>query len=456
MTDTWFHVAANTVSYTRTTSDSTPDRLLSRGLSLDCRKWLRDPSNIDTGTGSLVPVNKAEGLYQNSQMWLQNSSEAYQTAEDRSLINQIATFKKANTTYAYITDTNVPPDIDFNASSFAVATECTPHIIRCSSCPAYVAERGSRYADDPPLTFLLLNDTSPWFDGSKIYTSPTNPFSWGVFVSVGGWMMPNNVWRNNPFSTDQNINMGSGVRPNLNIQMICTTTVFDVTYSQTNGSITSFDPVLGNQTLGALIGSPMFPTGSAYKYFKSSPYSRAYTSWTGFGFETLQIGMRIASAGRNSHQIAQTWSTKFSETALASAAGVLERRAVSIETTRTTLLVAVIPKAPLYLLLVCDFLYAILGITLAGLALQAASSREDVEDVQVRLTVPVLAAEALGEPHVTGYLKSATDMFGELKGKEPKRVGVKRTNGSSWFQVDHRTVRDIAQNESVLLEDLNG
>lgn len=455
MTDTWFHVAANTVSYTRTTSDSTPDRLLSRGLSLNCRKWLRDPFNINTGTGSLVPVNAVQGLYKNSQMWLRNSGEAYQTAEKRSSINQIATFKKANTTYAYVTDTNVPPDIDFNASSFAVATECTPHIIRCFRCPNYVAERRTRGYNDPPLTFLLLNDTSPWFDGSKIYTSPTNPFSWGVFAQVGGWNMPNDVWRNNPFGNDLNIITGSRVRPNLHIQMICTTTVFDLTYSQTNGSITSFDPVLGNQTLGALIGSPIFPTGSVYKYFKSSPNGRRRRSWTGFGFETLQIGMRIASAGRNSHQIAQTWSTKFSETALASATGVLERRAVSTETTRTTLLVAVIPKAPLYLLLVCDFLYAVLGITLAVLALQATLSREDVEDVQIRLTVPVLAAEALGERPVAGYLKSATDMFEELKGKEPKRVGVKQTNSSSWFQVDHRTVRDIAQNESVLLENLN-
>jgi hypothetical protein len=218
------------------------------------------------------------------------------------------------------------------------------------------------------MIFRLFNDSAPSFNNKSSYTSPTNPFSWGFYANIDGWDYPDDLWSQNPFARDMNVIVSSATLPSLIVMMYCNTTVYNITYSIVNGIVDRFQAAVGNNTLSGLIGSPMFPVSSDKPESDRDivPPSEMDV-WPGFDREVLNLGLRAATSGNTSYDIAHSWSTVFSRAAVASAAGVMERRRNIAESSHETILTTEWPKLPSYILIILDLLYAISVMVLLGL-----------------------------------------------------------------------------------------
>ena len=255
------------------------------------------------------------------------------------------------------------------------------------------------------MRFKLFNDSAPLFGKYSSYTAPTNPFTWGFYAYIDGWDHPGDGFGvgENPFLYDMNVIISSSTSPSLFVQMYCNTTVYDVQYSISNGSVDSFQYTESNNTLSAMIGGPMFPVSSNSSDSDSDPSPTSSNApWLGFGRDIMNINLRAATSGKTSFDIANSWSTAFSRAAVASATGVMERRINTDESVRTTVLAAALPKAPLYTLITLDLLYAILGIMLAAIAVAASSSNRGLRETQEVLTMSGLVAQAFRECPLEG------------------------------------------------------
>ena len=330
-----------------------------RGISMATREWLADPHNADQGTGSLVPRYNNEITNRTLQVWLRNSSTAYQTLERRSPDHAIATFRSENHTVAYLTEKTIPSNLNYNATTVGASTSCRPVVVRCYPCPAFPFNF-SGVLPRAPRILRLFNDSAPTFNNKSSYTSPTNPFSWGFFANVDGWDYPDDLWTNNPFIDDMNVIISSATLPSLTVMMSCNTTVYDITYSVVNSTIDHFQTSIGNDTLSGLIGSPMFPVSALRPESDSAivPPSQM-DPWPGFDSEILALGLRAASAGNDSYAIADSWSTVFSRAAVASAAGVMEKRINTGESSRQTVWRSEWPTTMVNILVGLDLLFVL-------------------------------------------------------------------------------------------------
>ena len=368
----WLQISQVTTEYTMTVPRITRHSF-GRGISDATRHWLANPYNADQGTGTLVPRYNDRITEHTLQVWLRNSSTAYQTLEDRSPVHAIATYKTSNQTFAYLTEKHTSSSLDYNASTVGAYTSCLPMKMRCANlgrdpCPTFPFNF-SGALPHTPLTLRLFNDSAPTFNNKSSYTSPTNPFSWGFYANIDGWDYPDDLWSKNPFIKDMNVIISSATLPSLVVMMYCHTTVYDITYSVVNGAVDQFNTSVGNDTLSGLIGSPMFPVSSRKPESDRNlvpPWEMDI--WPGFDNEVLHLGLRAATAGNTSYDIADSWSTVFSRAAVASAAGVMERRENIAESFRRTIATLAWPKLPFYILIGLDLLYLMSLVRLAVLA----------------------------------------------------------------------------------------
>jgi hypothetical protein len=141
-------------------------------------------------------------------------------------------------------------------------------------------------------------------------------------------------------------------------------TLFDLTYTWINGTILDTDLQQSNGTTGRIFAAPF-------------PYD--------FASSTLDNGAIVSSFSENSKDLAETWSTIFSQTAIALSASVMSPHRNLFEQSRTSSLVARVPKVPLFTLLSLKLMYAIAGIILALLAMS--SKPRSIRDVQARLNL---------------------------------------------------------------------
>jgi hypothetical protein len=96
---------------------------------------------------------------------------------------------------------------------------------------------------------------------------------------------------------------------------------------------------------------------------------------------------------------------------------------------REQILVARVPKAPLFALIATNLLLVLLGIILAIVALIA--SRGNTGEVQARLSIPALVA-ALFEENRAKPVEEVEDMFEERHGEHGPRIGVAKVVEGGW------------------------
>jgi hypothetical protein len=189
----------------------------------------------------------------------------------------------------------------------------------------------------------------------------------------------------------------------------CTSTVYDVEYSSVNGTIKNWKFSKSNSSTTLIV--------------------QGTQRHTDVGNPNLIQAASIAGLSNSAQEIADQFALAYSQTALAVASGAFEPRAALASQARERILVARVPKAPLFALVAANLLLVFLGIILAIVALVAV--RGNTGEAQARLSIPALVA-ALFEVRMARPVNEVEDMFEERHGERGPRIGFAKAVEGGW------------------------
>ncbi|KEF62440.1 uncharacterized protein A1O9_00412 [Exophiala aquamarina CBS 119918] len=403
--DTWLHVTTSTVPYDRLSPIlAQPSASYSRILDPYCWNTTYDPASSGQCIGAINPPGNSINF--------PTASETARTLTNLSSVNAVLSCRLDEKPLAYITTAQRDPSLDFQASTYALGTTCKPSTRACNlqwdsyctyagGCIADMVTPAVTYNCGPNLHGDMLNNTGTPFNSSTGISQ--SPSSTGFFLQLFGkdnFIDPvaryghNEITISNPFyfATGAQIATTEALaddpeaaqvsdRQSSGFILSCTSTVYELTYNFVNGSVVNGTYTVTNGTLPANI---RWTLTNVQAYSQNSLES----AW-----------ISGAQQSNTSQELADFFALRFSETALGMVVGMTEPASNLAERTRQHLLVARLPKAPFFALIVLNLLYAALGVLLAVLAI--ASQPRKTRDLQARLSIAGLVA-ALFEPHHTG------------------------------------------------------
>jgi hypothetical protein len=399
--DTWLHVTTSTISYDAISSVSQSSFDYGRVLDPSCKETAEtSPSGVCIG-------DNFAGLF-----YFETLTNATETLMNLSSTNIVLPCSLNGRNFAYLTAADRNPDLDFQAKTFAVSTQCTPvsqqcHLQAVSWCPypdgcnsQVMLARGMPYNCGPTLFGDLTNNTGTPFNSSMVNGSQTatsagitstngfflqlfrkpsfaepfgtapgspNPF----YFAMGARVAASAALAADPESVQNNANADYG------FIFSCNSTFFELEYKMVNGSFAG-----GTTTPvdGTLASNAVF----TYLY---------YLSYTQNVMEGAFISGGVQS--NNSEEFADFLAQRFSETTLSMVSGLTVASPNIAEQTRERLLVTRLPKAPFFVLIILNLIYALLGLVLAIIALASQPRRSRF--IQARLSIGGIIA-ALLEP----------------------------------------------------------
>ncbi|KAH8750642.1 hypothetical protein BGZ57DRAFT_967313 [Hyaloscypha finlandica] len=406
--DTWLHISTSTIILSQTSQSQSAVSTFGRGLNVSESQCFIDD-------GPVAPCSVAVG---NHGPHFINAVEAYQALTNTSNQNSIVPFTHEGKSYALIADTNIPPEVGYQAQSFAVNTQCAFLSKECTSM--YHSWQGPWHCSDNFLGFL------PNWNYSGNYSS--NP-SWALagvqffqdsgltqnFSNIGGSGKPGvSLFGSNQFTPANPVYIGAwGLllgylfstgtastllntidflfpeTPGLGFILGCNMTAYDLNYVWYNGSVLVQQMVLSNTSLVRILTAP-FVTELA---------------------NLLPLGQTAIGQATPSAFL-DTWATGFSSMALALSSGIMSPRVTVKEQTAISMLVARIPKAPLAVLVFLTLLYASVGILLACMAAQGGTGEAKI--VQGYFSVTGLAAKCFeNEDRCEAPVREVEELFAE-------------------------------------------
>ncbi|ETI26990.1 hypothetical protein G647_10089 [Cladophialophora carrionii CBS 160.54] len=399
--DTWLHVTTSTISYDAISPVSQPSFNYGRKMDPSCHGETR-------ASGVCIGNNFAGLLY------FESLTNATETLMNLSSTNIVLPCHLDGRDLAYLTAADRHPDLDFQAKTFAISTQCTPVSKQCnlqavSWCPfpqgcnsQVQLARGMPYDCGPTLFGGLANNTGTPFNSSLLDDSQAG-ISSGI-ASTNGFFLQ--LFRkpnfSEPFGTAPDspnpFYFATGARVAASAALAadseavqnnadadygfifsCNSEFFELDYKMINGSFAG-----GTTTPvdGTLASNAVF----TFIY---------YLSYTQNVMEGAFISGGVQS--NNSEQFANFLAQRFSETTLSMVSGLTVASPNIAEQTRERLLVTRLPKAPFFVLIVLNLIYALLGIILAITALASQPRRS--RSIQARLSIGGIIAAFL-EPEV--------------------------------------------------------
>lgn len=428
MTDTWLHVATSTISYSRTTPSVT-DSYHGRDLG----PWREDYWNqssltkITCNLGSNIPI-------------LSVADEAYLVLNNLSSVHQVSTFEQEGQLYALLTDTSLPLDIDFQASSLAAATKCRVSNDDCRlNASAYYYDQKLNFScsheftgDLTNLSFLDCTDGGPSAVGLRLYgyanlTSSLSNCSDNIFFTppnssslhFGTWATVQYTIPNNPgyWYDPDNLSKESDIgHPYTSIDswiLTCSTTAYRVDYQWINGGVGAAT-VQEDDTLVMFFGNQW-----------TDPCSQP----------DLENIARTMSQSKDKKDLADQWALGFSKTTIARLAHLTTPTSTTAEQHRSKFLVARIPKAPLFVLVILNLIYAQAAIWLACYACLLAHPSQ-TRNVQARLTITGLVAACFekGSQQNGKAIMKIEDLYSEKRNPDGAHatVGMINSEKEGW------------------------
>lgn len=192
----------------------------------------------------------------------------------------------------------------------------------------------------------------------------------------------------------------------------CESFVYDLIYKWINGTVREIDLRPSNGTTARIFAAPI---------------SHDLVS---LADSILANAAILTSPRENSKDLAKTWSTIFSQIAIALSPRAMSPRQNLPERSRTSLLVARVPQVPLSTLVGLNLTYAVVGIILAFVAMS--SKPRYTREVQARLSLPGLPAAFFESSESDDVpVKMIEDLFEERDGGK-RRVGIMQTKQGGW------------------------
>ena len=318
--------------------------------------------------------------------------------------------------WIFYIDAMTEPSLDFQASSPAISTTCTPMTKQCTqgltqnpsdfvfSCsdglkvnltdsvlyvPGGLQKIGGDIADataatpnsqfgisfgaDPRLTRMAQEPSDmsilmPW--PTIIPQNPSYFGTWGInYPTVAG-------------STESLDGVYLNMLTRSNVWFLnCTTQVAHLKYTRVNGSIAKFELRHASGDMAGLL---------------AGQFSFAQVS------SSVQQAMAnintAASVSNSMTELSDTWATEFSKNALMLAIGVMIPLQNELEQQRnSTVVLAQVPLIPLYLLIGLKFIYVV-AVLVLGIGAYAFTHPAEIEVVKAQLSAKGLAAAHFDQP----------------------------------------------------------
>ncbi|KAI7760684.1 hypothetical protein LZL87_007896 [Fusarium oxysporum] len=412
-TDTWLHFVTKTVLVTQfspTTFDSASFR-----FNENC-------TNINTTFKGGCTLNSAA-----ANTFLINSEpslELLANVSSTNMVQQVA--DSAGKSYAFIglRRTSQNADLDYTATSFGASSQCqvvTKHCISENGISgpgaSYKCDFGAVQGVIPTtqvdaMVLTYFTDSSMKNNVSSLVSLP-NPYYFTAVVSVN-----QNLGRNPNRGLIDDPDIASGLHGSTLFALLCSTKVLDWRYTSINGSVTSFSYSPSNaSTTNIVMGT------EGYTHVGDS-YVLQQTSLDVWQSDTAQ-------------EVADKFAETYSRTVMGAIGGALLPAPAEEAQSRSSKLVAKIPKGPLACLLLANFLLVVLGLFLTVRAFLASSS--DIGDVQARLGITALVAAHFELDKGETAVEKVDHMFQERNGGDGPRVGLERSALGGWKFATYRS-----------------
>jgi hypothetical protein len=385
LADTWFHNKTKSVFFT-TTQPSVDPIATGRELSSSCKEYYKNYQYTDGDIGGVLQTGFAKSripcnVYVPDELWyIKTPSQGYQLVSGPSASNNITTVNSSDNTrqYAVLISSNISPNTDWAAKTVGVSMECTLISKKCSLGRPNLSSASIPFncsGTDVPLGEGASH--RPAFQGSIFGTYESqvlapdrfnlpNPYVLGLATSIPG------VLDKSELSSDPNIVPDADQN---GFVMMCTTSVWDLTYSSSNNSMTITDATLSDLDTSQTVAAPVMISTQSVQGFIESDLSVAL-----FSSSTVD-------------EMVSTFATSFSRLTLAFAAPSFDSIPATSVFSSTTAIVACVPVAPLWALIGLAAVYILLGFVLTIIAFHM-SRADNVRSAQAQLSVVGLTAAA--------------------------------------------------------------
>ncbi|KAK7179762.1 hypothetical protein PSPO01_14154 [Paraphaeosphaeria sporulosa] len=203
--------------------------------------------------------------------------------------------------------------------------------------------------------------------------------------------------------------------------LLCDTTVWDIEYTAVAHEVTSLTATKSNGSVAGIVSLPGLPA----LMFIPNQYDWA---------------LQIASASATSMDaFIDAYGLGLSKVRSYSLATQMSPRPALLTQTRTSKVITKVPVAALWLLVLANVLYSLLGLALATMAL--IYTNPSVHQVYTRLSVTGIVAQLFEREYAERAVETEMKLFRENvdKDAEVKRVGVRRTDtGGSLFAISEK------------------
>ncbi|KAK5940848.1 hypothetical protein PMZ80_007265 [Knufia obscura] len=401
--DTWLHIVTKTVGLVQlsvvhsdsalyslsllgpncTTTNNTISQLAEDGLIC----------NMDPGTARLV-----------------QGTAAFQTLNNQS--NAISVFNNgpnATVVYLGLSASEREDNHDFTATTLGMHTTCRPISQACGlgnsteysftyncSDGAFAGNLSIATTHNAiPQAYFIDMDSSEYSQGGV-----RNPYDYAVASS---YQIPANPITN--IANDPEILILAGEL--LSVILKCKVTLYDIEYDLVEGNITRLVTTPSNDSV-----VNVFVPG---------------LEQTTFGWSSISSALQIASViAEDAQDLADQFAIAYSKVALSVGAGSMVRTPALAAQERNTILVAKVPKAPLFLLVVINLIFVVMGFVLAVLA---ARTSQEAHEVQSRFGIAGIVANMFEGEKAARPADAVERLYGEYwEGNQTSRVGIHRTS----------------------------
>lgn len=409
--DTWLHVTTKTVAISALSTVSQPSEKFGFKLPDGCVGF------YDTMYHNVVVKPECYSPY----YYCPDSGCGYAyeiLAADLSASTQVLSGEQDGKTFSYLVAANIS-HMDFSTATIAVSASCKPISRQCAMTPESwgfnCSDRFHGYVGGTPEYSEGVRDFGNgcmgMFSDANFTTEMqksnfSNPVHIGVFA-----YLPTLGAKDSPLKSDPD--MFEYVETVNSFTLGCELSVYDPNYTLINGSISAASlRIADNDT--SILAVRSFGWEIADPQFAISTLSSV------LGTKTM-------------HEVAQKYAASLERNLIAFAATAFEPRRNFEEHIRRNMLVARVPKAPLFLLVALCIMFAALGIAL-GLGILCVVGPTRVGDVQARLSVyGLLASRFEAQERAEAPVKKLEDLFEERDGRmRSARVAIVPSAEGGW------------------------
>lgn len=380
------------------------------GLDLNCTTS-NNSYRAQSSGGNYCSLNPAA-----TATFLKDGPESLSVLSNVSSTSQVLVYKdNEEISYGYLAvpSSSGVSSMDYTATTYGMTTRCMPVSDSCDLTAAYGASTPFKCTnafsgDVTRLSFDSVYFTDDTMQNNQTTSGISNPFYFGIATLVSESL--SNLISDVP-------DIVTPVHGGVAYVLGCSTTLYDITYTSVNSSITAFTASKSNESVANIWQGPM-----------------AYTLVSQM---SLQQAATVATLGSKSAQeIADKFAVSYSTIALATGAQVIRRRPALEAQLRTVQLVTQVPKVPLYALVAANMVFVVGGVVLAAVALGSCGTES--HEVQGRLSVVGLVADRFEQSRANAGLTSLKDAFEETDGNGSPKILIQR---SALGGYEYRTLR---------------